>query len=60
MGRNSLWLTLEYADDNVVLLPIRQELDDGVPKVMAHFEKWGLEVHYGSIGSLIRPKRAGN
>ena len=23
-------------------------MDDDVPKVMAHFAKWGMEVHYGS------------
>ena len=38
----------EYADDTAVLFPTRQELDAGVPKVMAHFAKWGMEVHYGS------------
>ena len=29
----------EYADDTAVLFPTRQELDAGVPKVMAHFAK---------------------
>ena len=38
----------EYADETAVLFPTRQELDDGVPKVMAHFAKWEMEVHYGS------------
>ena len=38
----------EYADDTAVLFPTRQEMDDRVPKVMAHFAKWGMEVHYGS------------
>ena len=37
-----------YADDTAVLFPTSQELDAGVPKVMAHFAKWGMEVHYGS------------
>ena len=40
----------EYADGTALLFPTYQELDAGagVPKVMAHFAKWGMEVHYGS------------
>ena len=38
----------EYADDTAVLFPICQDLEDGVPKVMSHFAKWGMEVHLGS------------
>ena len=36
----------QYADDTAVLFPTCQEIDDGVPKVMAHFAKWGMDVHY--------------
>ena len=38
----------EYADDTAVLFPTRHDLEDGVPKIMSHFAKWGMEVHSGS------------
>ena len=38
----------EYADDTAVLFPTRQDLEDGVPKVMSYFAKWGMEVHSGN------------
>ena len=41
----------EYADDTAVLFPTRQDLEDGEPKIMSHFAKWGMEVHSGSRAS---------
>ena len=38
----------EYADDTAVLFPTRHDLEDGVPKIMSHFAKWGTKVHSGS------------
>ena len=35
-------------DDTAVLFPTRHDLEDGVPKIMSHFAKWGMEVHSGS------------
>ena len=35
----------EYADDTAVLFPTRHDLEDGVPKIMSHFAKWGMEVY---------------
>ena len=37
----------EYADDTAVLFPTHQDLEDGVPKIMSHFAKCGMEVHSG-------------
>ena len=38
----------EYADDTAVMFPSREDLDDGVPKVIAHFARWGMEIHTGN------------
>ena len=47
-GEEFAVLDSEYADDTAVLFPTRQDLEDGVPKVISHFAKWGMEVHSGS------------
>ena len=37
----------EYADDTAVMFVSRESLETGAPKLISHFEDWGLEVHMG-------------
>jgi hypothetical protein len=37
----------EYADDTALLFEDRAETDIGVPHVMTHFDRFGMEVHRG-------------
>ena len=35
----------EYADDTAVLFESRSSTEAGVPQLMDHFARWGMEVH---------------
>ena len=37
-----------YADDSAVIFCSRSDVDEQVPRVNAHFRRWGMEVHEGS------------
>ena len=37
----------EYADDTAVLFTSRESLVEGTPHMIAHFSRWGLEIHVG-------------
>ena len=37
----------EYADDTGMPFPSRAVLDEQTPNVVAHFDRWGMEVHSG-------------
>ena len=37
----------EYADDTAVILVSRNSVDEDVPQLLQHFERWGMEVHAG-------------
>ena len=38
----------EYADDTAVLFESRSSTEAGVPQLMDHFARWGMEVHSGN------------
>ena len=38
----------EYADDTAVLFPSREEVESSIPPLLAHFLKFGLEIHVGT------------
>ena len=38
----------EYADDTAVLFESRASLDEGVPQLIVHFARFGMEVHTGN------------
>ena len=38
----------EYADDTAVLYTSRERLEAGVPQLIKHFARFGLEVHTGN------------
>lgn len=40
----------QYADDTAILFTTRESLEDTVPTLMAHFAKFGLEIHVGHPG----------
>ena len=37
----------EYADDTALPFETRFDVEEMTPKVLAHFERWGMEVHVG-------------
>lgn len=41
-------LDSEYADDTAVLFESRESLDVGVPQLIEHFARFGMEVHTGN------------
>ena len=43
----------EYADDTGMPFPSRKILEEQAPKVYAHFERWGMEIHAG----IVEPRK---
>jgi hypothetical protein len=41
----------EYADDTGLPFCSRKDVDEQAPKVVAHFDRWGMEVHQGTLDS---------
>ena len=41
-------LDSEYADDTGVLFPTRHSLATEIPKLIHHFERFGMEIHLGN------------
>ena len=39
----------EYADDTAVLFDTRESIDVGVPEMITHFARFGMEVHTGNV-----------
>ena len=51
----------EYADDTGIPFTSRKDLDEQTPNVMAHFERWGMEVHAGTYaqdGSVAKESKS--
>ena len=48
------WLDFHNGSSNFIT---KLSLDDGVPKVMAHFARWGMEIHTGNK-AITPPKES--
>ena len=46
----------EYADDAAILFDSRASLDDGAPRLVVHFGRFGMEVHAGNTLSKKKSK----
>ena len=46
----------EYADDTAVLFDSRESLDAGVPQLIGHFARFGMEVHTGNLPAERKSK----
>jgi hypothetical protein len=42
----------EYADDTGLAFCSRSDVEEQTPRVMHHFEKWGMEIHAGILDPL--------
>ena len=42
----------EYADDTGLAFCSRSDVEEQTPRVMHHFEKWGMEMHAGILDLL--------
>ena len=49
-GEEFEFMDSEYADDTAIMFPCRDSLDKWLPKLYDVFEKFGMEIHSGSIG----------
>ena len=49
----------EYADDTAVLFISRASLDTGVPHLVQHFGRFGMEVHKGNTRTECPSKSEG-
>ena len=51
----------EFADDTALPFTSRADVDEQTPKVMTHFERWGMEVHagtYAADGSVAKESKS--
>jgi len=51
----------EYADDTAMPFCSRSDLDEQTPRVVAHFGRWGMEVHEGildSSGEVVKESKS--
>ena len=51
----------EYADDTGLPFASRKDVEEQTPKVYAHFERWGMEVHAGTYapdGSVAKESKS--
>ena len=47
----------EYADDTAVLFPSRECTEEYSPKLVKHFQSFGLEIHVGDINKPDKPSK---
>jgi hypothetical protein len=47
----------EYADDTGLPFTSRQDVEEQTPKVMTHFERWGMEIHAGVLETENKPRK---
>jgi len=47
----------EYADDTGLPFETRTDVEEQTPKVLVHFERWGMEVHAGIVETDARPRK---
>ena len=43
------WFDSVYADDTAGLFDSRASIDVGVPQMITHFARFGMEIHTGSV-----------
>ena len=48
----------QYADDTAILFTSRESLNEGVPNIMAHFKRWGMEIHSGDRHAKPIPRES--